>query len=66
MSESTYTGAPDECSIHWPVKLNKYGVCEIEGCPHSLTAEEAELAYQLRCKTIHDIFSGKFTATRST
>jgi hypothetical protein len=29
---STYTGAPDECSIHWPTKLVD-GKCPVKGCP---------------------------------
>lgn len=36
---STYTGAPDECNIHWPTKLEN-GYCPIEGCPWSKEEDE--------------------------
>jgi hypothetical protein len=31
---STYSGAPDECNIHWPTKLAD-GYCPIPDCPWS-------------------------------
>lgn len=55
--DDTYTGAPDECNIHWPEKLDEDGLCHIDGCPYALTPEEAELAYQLEAKSILKLFS---------
>jgi len=31
-----YGGAPDECDIHWPTKLDTNGNCPIVGCRFAL------------------------------
>jgi len=34
LEPSTYSGAPDECNIHWPTKLVD-GFCPKESCSHN-------------------------------
>lgn len=31
-TDYVYGGAPDECNVHWPTKLNADGYCPIVGC----------------------------------
>ena len=35
-TDYVYGGAPDECNVHWPTKLNADGYCPIVGCRFSL------------------------------